>query len=80
MVPMEEDISRYHARWNGPFIGFDLDYRFGCGCEADWDCLVLTSSIWRLIMRKRVGIYAEICLMVFIIVRRMLWSYIRHWY
>jgi len=26
--------SRYHTRWNGPFIGFDFDYRFGCGC--DW--------------------------------------------
>ncbi|MBA2369504.1 MAG: outer membrane beta-barrel protein [Candidatus Protochlamydia sp.] len=22
--------SRYHTRWNGPFIGFDLDYRFMC--------------------------------------------------
>jgi hypothetical protein len=29
--------SRYHTRWNGPFIGFDFDYRFGCGCEADWE-------------------------------------------
>lgn len=27
--------SKYHARWNGPFLGFDFDYRFGCGCE--WD-------------------------------------------
>jgi len=27
--------SKYHARWNGPFIGFDMDYRFGCCCE--WD-------------------------------------------
>lgn len=24
--------SRYHTRWNGPFIGFDFDYRFWC----DW--------------------------------------------
>ncbi len=24
--------SRYHTRWNGPFIGFDLNYRFWC----DW--------------------------------------------
>lgn len=29
--------AEYHARWNGPFIGFDFDYRFGCGCEADWE-------------------------------------------
>lgn len=27
--------STYHARWNGPFIGFDFDWRFGCCCE--WD-------------------------------------------
>ena len=27
--------SRYHARWNGPFVGFDFDYRLGCACE--WD-------------------------------------------
>lgn len=27
--------AKYHARWNGPFIGFDFDYRFGCACE--WD-------------------------------------------
>jgi hypothetical protein len=26
--------SRYHTRWNGPFIGFDFDYLFGCAC--DW--------------------------------------------
>ena len=32
--------SRYHTRWNGPFVGFDFDYRFGCCCE--WDIL------WRL--------------------------------
>lgn len=24
--------SKYNTRWNGPFIGFDFDYRFGC----DW--------------------------------------------
>ncbi|WP_068466503.1 hypothetical protein [Candidatus Protochlamydia phocaeensis] len=24
--------SKYHTRWNGPFIGFDLDYRLMC----DW--------------------------------------------
>lgn len=29
--------SHYHTRWNGPFIGFDFDYRFGCGCEANWE-------------------------------------------
>lgn len=29
--------SKYNTRWNGPFIGFDFDYRFGCGCEADWE-------------------------------------------
>ena len=29
--------STYNTRWNGPFIGFDFDYRFGCGCEADWE-------------------------------------------
>jgi hypothetical protein len=29
--------SSYHARWNGPFIGFDFDYRFGCGCDMDWE-------------------------------------------
>jgi len=29
--------SHYNTRWNGPFIGFDFDYRFGCGCEADWE-------------------------------------------
>lgn len=28
--------SSYHTRWNGPFLGFDFDYRFGCGCEWDW--------------------------------------------
>lgn len=22
--------SRYHTRWNGPFVGFDLNYRFMC--------------------------------------------------
>lgn len=27
--------SRYNTRWNGPFIGFDFDWRFGCCCE--WD-------------------------------------------
>lgn len=27
--------SKYNTRWNGPFIGFDFDYRFGCFCE--WD-------------------------------------------
>ncbi|MCE2982028.1 MAG: autotransporter domain-containing protein [Parachlamydia sp.] len=25
--------SRYHTRWNGPFIGFNMDYRFMC----DWE-------------------------------------------
>ena len=29
--------SHYHTRWNGPFVGFDFDYRFGCGCEANWE-------------------------------------------
>ena len=29
--------SKYHTRWNGPFLGFDFDYRFGCGCEPDWE-------------------------------------------
>ncbi len=29
--------GKYHTRWNGPFLGFDFDYRFGCGCEADWE-------------------------------------------
>lgn len=29
--------GKYKALWNGPFIGFDFDYRFGCGCEADWE-------------------------------------------
>lgn len=29
--------SSYHTRWSGPFIGFDFDYRFGCGCEAEWE-------------------------------------------
>lgn len=29
--------ARYNTRWNGPFLGFDFDYRFGCGCEADWE-------------------------------------------
>lgn len=33
----DRDGSRYHTRWNGPFLGFDFDYRFGCGCEADWE-------------------------------------------
>jgi hypothetical protein len=28
--------SSYNARWNGPFIGFDFDYAFGCGCGPDW--------------------------------------------
>ncbi len=28
--------SKYHARWNGPFIGVDFDYRFGCACEWDF--------------------------------------------
>ncbi len=31
------DNSHYHNRWNGFFLGFDYDYRFGCGCEADWE-------------------------------------------
>lgn len=26
--------SKYHARWNGIFLGFDFDYTFGCCC--DW--------------------------------------------
>lgn len=30
-----KDHSKYHARWDGVFIGFDFDYRFGCCCE--WD-------------------------------------------
>jgi|GEM_PF-4857051 len=29
--------SKYHARWNGPFVGFDFDYRFGSGCETNWE-------------------------------------------
>lgn len=29
--------SKYHTRWNGWFVGFDFDYRFGCGCEANWE-------------------------------------------
>ena len=29
------DHSKYHTRWDGVFIGFDFDYRFGCCCE--WD-------------------------------------------
>ncbi|MFI0434695.1 MAG: hypothetical protein ACH350_03065 [Parachlamydiaceae bacterium] len=29
--------SKYNAHWRGPFLGFDFDYRFGCGCEADWE-------------------------------------------
>jgi hypothetical protein len=29
--------GKYDTRWNGPFVGFDFDYRFGCGCEADWE-------------------------------------------
>lgn len=28
--------SKYHTRWNGPFVGFDFEYFFGCGCELDW--------------------------------------------
>lgn len=34
--------SKYHARWNGPFIGFDFDYTFCCewaffgGYEFHW--------------------------------------------
>jgi len=35
--------SKYNARWNGPFLGFDFDYRFGCGCEADWEFFEATS-------------------------------------
>lgn len=30
-----KEHSRYHARWDGVFIGFDFDYTFGCCCE--WD-------------------------------------------
>jgi hypothetical protein len=29
-----KEHSRYHARWNGIFLGFDFDYTFGCCC--DW--------------------------------------------
>jgi hypothetical protein len=29
--------SKYHTRWDGFFLGFDFDYRFGCGCAADWE-------------------------------------------
>lgn len=32
-----DNHSKYRTRWNGPFIGLDFDYRFGCGCEADWE-------------------------------------------
>lgn len=28
--------STYKARWHGPFIGFDAEYVFGCGCGPDW--------------------------------------------
>lgn len=28
--------TKYNTRWNGPFIGFDFDYRFGCACEWDF--------------------------------------------
>ena len=35
IIPMEEIIAHYHTRWDGVFIGFDFDYRFGCCCE--WD-------------------------------------------
>lgn len=28
--------NKYHTRWNGPFVGFDFEYFFGCGCEQDW--------------------------------------------
>lgn len=31
------DHHSFHTRWNGPFVGFDFDYRFGCGCEANWE-------------------------------------------
>lgn len=34
--------SKYHARWNGPFIGFDLDYRFCC----DWTFFVDYEYHW----------------------------------
>lgn len=29
--------SSFHTRWNGPFIGFDFEYLFGCGCDWDWE-------------------------------------------
>lgn len=28
--------AKYHTRWNGPFIGFDFEYYFGCWCDFEW--------------------------------------------
>ncbi len=32
----DRDHSKYHTRWNGPFVGFDFEYYFGCWCDWDW--------------------------------------------
>lgn len=34
--------SKYHTRWNGPWIGFDLDYKFWC----DWSLYASYDFHW----------------------------------
>lgn len=34
--------SRFHTRWNGPFIGVDLDYKWGC----EWDFFATYEFHW----------------------------------
>lgn len=45
-IPASESIddlhSKYHARWNGPFLGVDLDYRFSC----DWSIFATYEFHW----------------------------------
>lgn len=37
--------SRYKARWDGPWIGFDLDYKF-CFCCSEWDVFASYEYHW----------------------------------
>lgn len=45
-IPVSTSIenlhSKYHARWNGPFLGIDADYRFSC----DWSLFATYEFHW----------------------------------
>ena len=61
--------AKYHTRWNGPFIGFDFDYRFGCAVSGISS--VPMNSIGLITMQEADGISVAICQMVFATMQRM---------